>query len=91
MKLRKHTSQRKSIRPKVAEQIKKDRQQVNAQGRERNRELAASRRQPRETITLSSGEIRNIMEWAWLRKAKARGDLHTFGVVGKEGDKNASI
>ena len=87
----KPTSLRKSVRRKVAEQIKKDRQQINAQGREKNRELAVSLRKPRETITLPGGEVRNVMEWSYLRKAKVRGNLHIFGVVGKEGDRNASI
>ena len=82
---------RKSISRKVAEQIRKDRQQMNALGREKNRELAKSRRQPRETITLPGGGVRYVLEWAWLRKAKAQGVLDTFGVVGKEGEKNASI
>ena len=57
---------RKSISRKVAEQIRKDRQHMNALGSKKNRE-------------------------AWLRKAKARGVLDTFGVVGEEGEKNASI
>ena len=83
--------QRKSIRGKVAEQIKKEGQRVNALGREGNRKLAKSRRKPRELITLPSGEVRNVKEWSYLRKAKERGTLHSFGVVHKEGGENASI
>ena len=72
MKEQKEIEMRKSIRRKVAEQIKAEAREENNSRRVVNRKLVEEIRKPRATITLPSGKVRSVMEWAYLRKAARR-------------------